>query len=59
MHAVAHHGLVVEGESLQLAQRVGCGRQLLEHDEGLAPRLHRLHGHDVDDLAELGEERVE
>lgn len=55
----AYHGLVVEGEALQLPQGVGGGGKLFEDDEGLSPHLHRLHGHDVDDLPELGEERVE
>lgn len=55
----AYHGLVVEGEALQLPQGVGGGGELFEDDEGLPPHLRRLHGHDVDDLPELREERVE
>ena len=58
-HRVSYHGLVVEGEALKLPERVGGGGELLEHDEGLSPHLHRLHGNDVDDLTELREERVE
>lgn len=54
-----HHGFVVERETLQLPQGVGGGGELLKDDEGLTPHLHRLHGHDVDDLTELREERVE
>lgn len=54
-----YHGLVVEGETLQLPQRVGGGCQLFEDHEGLSPHPHRLHGHDVDNLTKLGEERVE
>jgi len=55
----SYHGLVVEGEALELPQGVGGRGELLEDDEGLAPHLHRLGGHDVDDLAELREERVQ
>ncbi len=55
----AYHGLVVEGEALQLPQCVRGGGELFEDDEGLSPHLHGLHGHDVDYLTELREERVE
>lgn len=55
----AYHGLVVEREPLQLSQSVGGGSELFEDHEGLTPHLHGLHGHDVNDLAELREERVQ
>lgn len=55
----AYHGLVVEGEALKLPQGVGGGGELLKDDEGLTPHPHGLHGHDVDDLTKLREERVE
>lgn len=54
-----YHGLVVEGEALQLPQSVGGGRELLEDHEGLTPHLHGLHRHDLHYLTELREERVE
>lgn len=54
-----YHGLVVEGEPLQLSQSVGGGSELFEDHKGLTPHLHGLHGHDIDDLAELGEERIQ
>jgi len=56
---LAYHGLVVEGEALQLPQSVGGGGELFEDDKGLSPHLRCLHGHDVDDLTKLREERVE
>lgn len=56
---LAYHGLVVEGEPLQLSQSVGGGSELFEDHEGLTPHLHGLHGHDIDDLAELREERIQ
>lgn len=55
----SHHGFVVEGKALQLPQGVGGCSELLEHNEGLAPHLVRLQGHNVQDLSELGEESVE
>lgn len=55
----AHHGLVVEGEALQLPQSVGGGGELLEDDEGLPPHRRSLHRHHVQDLTELRQERVE
>ena len=55
----AYHGLVVEGEALQLPQCIGGSSKLLEDDEGLPPHPHGLHGHDVYDLAELREEGIE
>lgn len=55
----AYHGLVVEGEALQLPQGVGCSRELFKDDERLSPHLHGLHGNNVDDLTELREERVQ
>lgn len=55
----SYHGLVVEGKTLKLPQRVGGGGELFEDDEGLSPHLHGLHGHDFYYLTELREERVE
>lgn len=54
-----YHGLVVEGEALQLPQSVGGGRQLFENHKRLSPHLHGLHGHNVNNLTELGEQSVE
>lgn len=55
----AYHGLVVEGEALQLPQCVGGSGELFEDDEGLSPHPHCLHGYDVDNLTKLREERVQ
>lgn len=54
-----YHGLVVEGEPLQLSQSVGGGSELFENHKGLTPHPHGLHGHDIDDLAELREECIQ
>lgn len=42
-----------------MSQSVGGGSELFEDHEGLTPHLHGFHGHDVDDLAELREERIQ
>lgn len=53
------HGLVVERKPLHRLQGRRGRVDLLEDDEGLSPHLQVLQRHDVQDLAELGEDGVQ
>lgn len=54
-----YHGLVVEGEALELSESICGGGKLFEYHKRLAPHLHGLHCYNIQYLAKLGKEQVE